>query len=201
VDWITLTHYEIDNDALAPVCAHCGARATARHNQDFEWHPDWVGWLYLAGIVPGMIAQALCHKQQRVALPVCPRHGPMTPWQVTGAAVGWLLLPALLAGVTFGACWLMRQSAPDSAPGNAFLITVTSVSAGLGLLLWLAWLIQVRSGYRTITVRSIDGDGVTLVGLAEPFVQAMKEQRRANANATTYLPVTGNTGIVTYREL
>jgi hypothetical protein len=200
VDWITLTPHEIDNDALTPVCAHCGGRATSRHNQDYEWHPEWVGWLYLAGFVPGLIAQAICHKKKRVALPVCPRHGPMTPWQIAGASVGWLLLPALLGGATLGACLLLRQRDPEASPSNALLITVTSVSAGLGLLLWLAWLIRVRTGYRTITVRSIDADGVTLVGLAEPFVKAMKEQRLANANAATYPPVIGNTGIVTYRE-
>lgn len=200
MDWITLTPHEIDNDALAPVCAHCGAPAAARHNQDFEWHPEWVGWLYLGGIVPGLIAQALCHKKKRVALPVCPRHGPMTPWQIAAASVGWLLLPALLAGVALGACLLLRQADPDSAPSNAVLITVTAVSGGLGLLVWLAWLIQARTGYRIITVRSIDGEGVTLIGLADPFVQAMKAQRLANANGTIYPPVAGNTGIVTYRE-
>jgi hypothetical protein len=198
VDWITLTHAEVENDALAPVCAHCGARAAARHNQDFEWHPDWVGWLFLAGVLPGVIAHAFCNKKIRVALPVCERHGPMTPWQVAIAAAGWLVLPALLAGATFAGCLLLRQGDSSGILSDAALITVTSVSAAFGLLVWLIWLIRARSGYRNFTVRSIDDNGLSLVGLAEPFVQAMREQRLAHASTNSH---PSPHGIVKHPEL
>lgn len=199
MDWITLTHAEVENDALAPVCAHCGARAAARHNQDFEWHPDWVGWLFLAGFFPGLLAHAFCNKKMRVALPVCERHGPMTPWQVAAAAAGWLVLPALFAGITLGACLLFRMVDPAELLSNAVLITVTAMTGGVGFLVWLAWLVRARSGYRYFAVRSIDDNGLSLVGLDDRFVEAMRQQRLARASGNSP-PSPSHHGIVKHPE-
>ena len=74
MDWITLTRQEVEDDALPPVCVHCGEPATARHNKTFDWHPPWVRWLFYLGYLPGAIASSILARQMRVSLPVCARH-------------------------------------------------------------------------------------------------------------------------------
>jgi len=162
VDWLTLTRDEVENDALVPVCVHCGRPATGRHNQTFEWHPHWAVLLLFAGLVPGVVAMLLTRQQMRVSLPVCARHGPMPPGRIFAWSGGWLAGPAL------GTLALMFD----------FSIWIFLIGLGIGLAGWLIVMVLTRTpGYRSFEVKSIGADGLSLVGLDDTFVKAMKEQR------------------------
>lgn len=66
MDWITFSKQQVEDDALPPVCMACGAPASRRISKTFHWMPDWVGFLFLAGILPGVIADYFLGKEMRV---------------------------------------------------------------------------------------------------------------------------------------
>jgi hypothetical protein len=199
MDWITLTHAEVQNDALAPACVHCGAPAAARHNQDFEWQPDWVNWLYLLGIVPGIVASALCKKTLRVSLPICEKHGPLSGKQTLVMVVGCLLAPAICAGLALGALLVINRLQGEPPVNYIAETGITAAAAIIGLVGFAAWQLRGHPVFRYLTVRAIDDNGITLVGLADPFVQAMREQRQAHAAANCH-PSPSPLGILKHPE-
>lgn len=111
MDWITLTHEEVNNDALPELCVHCGRPAAHRRNETFAWAPTWVGLLYYLGYVPGAVASSYFGRDMRVSLPVCQEHHEGTKhwfWLY----FGWFLFPGFLALVTFLAIFAWQRYYP-----------------------------------------------------------------------------------------
>jgi hypothetical protein len=185
MDWITLSHHEVNHDALASVCVHCGARGTHRHNRTFEWHPKFVEYLTLLGIVPGIIAAAFCKKEMRVSLPVCERHQAMTVPQGFFVFGGWFFLPALFVGVVLGAMALVDKFDILQPIALWQWITFPIVAGVIGLIPWLIGVLRIRRGYRSLSVHSIDDNGIALIGLCDPFVKAMLDQRQSATSLYT----------------
>ncbi len=200
MDWITLTHREIESDALPDVCVHCGAEAAGRHNKTFEWHPDWAGWLLLAGWLPGALAIALTQKKRRVSLPVCPSHHPdatdATLWSAT--RTGMLLL-AGLAFIPIGmAVTLILWQMGGGQAEVTQVILVGGLGGALGGLIVVVGIAMfqkagpegpVAKSARPLVVQEITADGISLEGVDDAFVRAMREKRQGGGDAT--LPAQG----------
>src|SRR5262249_57209826 len=102
---------QVESAALPRVCMACGATAACAVNKTFSHTPEWVGWLYLAGIVPGLVAHHFFSKEMRVGCPFCRRHRNHWLALYWSAGAGWLAAAAL-AGLGF-----LAGTAP--APGPA----------------------------------------------------------------------------------
>jgi hypothetical protein len=169
MDWVTLSKNEVETDSLPRVCMACGAPATTAVNESFSHTPDWVGWLYLSGFIPGVIAEHYYTKHMRVACPFCDRH--KGHWRVMYwvAGAGWLLaaLPLACLGYLVGAA--LR---PDSGPVGW---VGAGVGAGVGIAAWvlaLVWLHNTRIDASKVT----DGE-ITFQGVADAFVKAVKDKQ------------------------
>jgi|SRR5581483_4206696 len=167
MDWITLTRQQVESDALPSVCMACGGPATRRINQTFSWTPEWVQGLYLAAILPGVIAEYYLKKEMRVACPFCRAHENHWRKLVWVASTGWLLA-FLLGGLgyLFGT---MIGATPS-------VTLYTALAAGaLGLITWLA--VVIRLATTRIKATKITNDEITFQGVAEDFVRAIKAQQ------------------------
>lgn len=169
MDWITLTKQQVEEDTLPPVCMVCGGPATCRVNKTFEYTPEWVAYLYFAGILPGVIAQYFLEKEMRVACPFCRGH--QNHWRklIWIASIGWLLA-LLLAGLGYGAGSLIGSTS-DRA-----LYIGAGVGSSLGLITWLVVVSYLAS--TRIKATKITNDEITLQRLADGFVRAVKDQQR-----------------------
>lgn len=193
MDWVTLTLREVESDALPRVCAHCGARAVTHHNVTFAWRPRWVNWVYLAGVLPGMIVASVVSRQMRVSLPVCRSHERRTPgWVVVlGALVFSVLFGVVGALLVLGFAWATEP--PVHAAGGAAsrlealvrqaelmtpLVVVSVGGAALGLVFWARAIARHVRGFRRARALEITADRITLVGLADAFVKAVHELRQ-----------------------
>jgi hypothetical protein len=202
MDWITLTHREIENDDLPSVCIHCGAEASARHNQTFEWHPEWAGWLLLAGFFPGLIAISLTSRKRRVSLPVCLAHHPDAPSPALRALgrTAFLLLAALSCiPMGMAALLLVARAGGSQADLNEVLLYGGLGGAVVGLALALGIVLTRRASRpeapavrpaRALVVQRISADGISFEGVDDAFVRAVRARRQGAGDIT--LPAEGS---------
>jgi hypothetical protein len=168
MDWVTVTRQQIEHDALPPVCMECGQPATCRVSETFSHTPEWVGWLYWAGFIPGLIAHHFLTQEMRVACPFCERHRNHWRRMYWLAGLGWLVGPLLGAGLGFGigaAFWFLGEAGPFIALG---------VGAGLGLIVWLVLLIRIATS--RIDASKITVDEITFQGVHDTFAKAAMDQ-------------------------
>lgn len=88
---VRLRRYEIEEYDLPPVRAKCGARAVARPEKTFSWHPGWVTVLILVGLMPYVLVALILTKRMTVPLPLCQRHrnGGTAPSSCTAGCSPW----------------------------------------------------------------------------------------------------------------
>lgn len=166
MDWVTLTKEQVERDGLPPVCMKCGAPASCRVNTTFTHTPEWVGWLYFAGILPGIIAEQFVSREMRVSCPFCHRH--RNHWSVLNwtAGVGWLVGGLFFAGVGFGIGSIFTESLKD-APYIGL-----GVGAALGIAIWIGLLIFLAA--TRISSKSITSESITLHRVADGFTRAVR---------------------------
>ncbi|MEQ1906057.1 MAG: hypothetical protein ABL888_17865 [Pirellulaceae bacterium] len=166
MDWARLTRDQVEKDSLPRLCMVCGDPATGRVNKTFVYIPQWVEYLYLAGIFPGVLAQHFFGKQMRVSCPVCDRHRSHWTILVWIASAGWLLAaPFALIGLAIGAAfWPTNDSR-----------TIGCIIAGgaVGLGIWLTVLIRVALTRVKVTKISSAEDEITLERVSEIFAKAV----------------------------
>ncbi len=167
MDWVTLTRHQVERDALPRVCMVCGSSATCCVNESFEHTPDWVGWLYLAGILPGVVAGYFYTKRMRVPCPFCAKH--RNHWSLVNwvGGVGWLVGPVLLGG----AGYLLTAVATSWTSTAAFI--VLGVAAGVGAATWLSILIYLCN--TRISATKVTDDDITLQGVGDAFAKAARD--------------------------
>lgn len=178
MDWVTLSRADVESDGLPRLCAYCGRPSRGFTNKTFEWHPEWIQWMYFLGILPGAILHAMHAKKMRVSLPVCDGHANLGMKIGLVGGLGWLLLPALCGGVGVGggalAGWLLELHRHDFE--MAMLIPGVALGV-IGLIVWLVWIVRLAS--RQIDAKEITDDGIRLEGVAHEFVMAVKAQAAA----------------------
>jgi hypothetical protein len=168
MDWVTLKKEQVERDALPPVCMKCGAPATCRVNATFRHTPEWVGWLYFAVIIPGLVAEQFFSREMRVSCPFCHKH--RNHWSVLNwtAGLGWLVGGLLFAGAGFGIGCLFTSSLKD-APYIGL-----AIGAAVGILAWIGVLIYLAT--TRIDSKSITSDSITLHRVADGFSRAVRER-------------------------
>jgi hypothetical protein len=176
MDWVTLTRQQTENGALPQVCMACGNRATCWVNKSFSYTPDWIVWLYLAGIVPGIVAEHFFTKQMRVACPCC--HAHRRHWLVLywTAGVGWLLAGLLFAG----AGYLLATALAAGSSIGAYI--GLGVGAGLGIVLWIGVLIYLCN--TRITATKVTEQEITLQRVADTFARAVRDQPQKRGHSS-----------------
>src|SRR5262249_32483410 len=158
---------QVESDALPRVCMACGAPAACAVNKTFSHTPEWVGWLYLAGIVPGLVAHHFFSKEMRVGCPFCRRHRNHWLALYWSARAGWLAAGGL-AGL---GCRAGTALAPDAAAAGWVGL---GVGAGLGLLAWLVPVIYLAN--TRIDATKVTDDDITLQGVCDAFARAARDR-------------------------
>lgn len=183
MDWITLKREEIENDRMPPVCVHCGADAKGRQNETFEWSPGWVRWLYYLGYLPGAVAHSAVSRRMRLSLPVCQAHRPEPAPSANdgGGFVLRLLVVLISAALGMGAAYLWASPSPTEEPRMP-LAYALPIGAGAGAVLGYALVLlgtalSARPAGK-LAVEEITDEGISLVGVHDGFVRAMRDQRQ-----------------------
>ncbi len=157
-------------DELPEACMCCGAPAAVHRGRTFSWHPQWVLFLLLAGLLPFLIVAVIMTKRMRVEVPLCDAH--KNHWLVR-TAVTWTVFIGLL-GLGVVAMLLMEQNGPQgNDPVGGYVCAGTLV----GLFIWLIAAAVLQS--TSIRPVEITADDITLTRVARGFVEALREQRDA----------------------
>lgn len=88
---LRLRVWEASED-LPPVCMACGAPATATRERTLSWHPKWIYFLLLLGLLPLLIAALIVTKRAKLRAPLCAAHEGMWTRNTLAALVGFLVL-------------------------------------------------------------------------------------------------------------
>ncbi len=153
--------------ALPDLCMQCGEPAALFKRKRFSWFPSWV-WilLFVCGLVPFAIVAAVTTKRRTVEAPLCEAH--KNHWLARQLlVVGSLFGILLLGGVTW-AVSLDNNARGDDLGG---LLCVGSV---VMLILWVILAVVVQ--FNSIRAREITDRDMTLVGVAQEFVNAYQDE-------------------------
>lgn len=176
MDWITLTKQEVDNNLLPPLCMACGQPATIWVNKTFTYVPDWVNYLYWAGVLPGVIAQQLLQKQMRVSCPFCNEHQNSFRYVSKGFQAG--VWPAAIISLVLVACFFILFYSEFKPDISAVLLLVAGTTVLFGLtLVVLATIFALISKHKGIKATEITYDEIALLHVADAFVDTVKDRR------------------------
>ncbi|HKI30909.1 MAG TPA: hypothetical protein VKA46_03515 [Gemmataceae bacterium] len=168
---LRLGRYEVEEYALPRVCARCGAKAVASPQKTFSWHPPWVIVFIFLGLLIYVVLALVLTKRMTVPLPLCERH--RNYWR--NRAI--FIYGGLIAVVLLGIGGVVAASILDEGGKNNAIGAVCFIVGGVFVLWLFPAAILSATGIRPneITDRSI-----TLVGLSEDFVDAVREERRGD---------------------
>jgi hypothetical protein len=155
---------DLQGGRLPPLCVVCGEAADQNRAVRFSWHPGWVSWLWLVGLLPPILATLMTRRSMAAALPVCGRH--WGHWSSRQRII-WAGLAVAFGLGCLGAC---VDTCWDKEVGEGMILS----AVGMLLLVGLAIVVLYDSGVRPeeITDRTI-----TLKGVSDRFVRAMGGHR------------------------
>jgi hypothetical protein len=156
---------------LPDVCIVCGDVARESTRQTFRWCPEWVIVLILAGVLVWVIVAMILTKTMVVYAPVCEAH--RGHW-FKRTLLNWLLVLGGIAAIVLGFVALAVMENDPNLRDLAFLGPLLGVLTFIGTL--IAAVIVSRTAIRPT---EITDDDIQLTGVNEEFVEALKEQRRA----------------------
>jgi hypothetical protein len=164
-----LGRYEIEDYELPPVCAKCGARSAVRPPKTFSWHPSWVIVTILLGLLVYVVLALVLTKRMTVPLPLCKRH--RSYWRNRALFVYGGLAGLALLAVGGGVLGSLLDDGGGSSPYLPIFMSV-----GLLFVLWVfaAAILQGSS----IRPAEITDRSITLIGLSEDFIEAVRDDRR-----------------------
>jgi hypothetical protein len=168
---LRLGRYEVEEYSLPRVCARCGATAVVSPAKRFSWHPPWVVVFILVAIPIYIIIALALTKRMTVPVPFCERHRHY--WRNRLLFVLGGLAVLLVLGVGGG---ILASALDDRGQGNIF-----GAVCGGTIVLGLIWLIAAAI-VQAISIRpnEITDRSITLVGVSADFVDAVREERRAD---------------------
>lgn len=154
---------------LPPACMRCGEPSTVVKARTFSWHPSWVYVLLVAGVLPFLIVALIMTQRIRVLVPLCDAH--KNHW-LTRNLVIWTSFFGL-AVLGAGSLILMGENGPGR--GNDPLPGYLCGGVVVCLIIW----VFVAAVLQTTAIRpaEVTDGGVTLIGVGERFVEAVREER------------------------
>jgi hypothetical protein len=176
---VRLAVAETRENALPPVCAHCGLPASTFRAQDFVWIPRsfWVV-VPILGQFSGFAA-AGSRKQMRVWMPICAgcgSRGVLADRRNARRIALVFLASILLFGLGLAVRFVLLQTGrvdhkqADKIIFPSFLGASVFCLVSMGVVIWIGQRAIVRS-------TQITEDSITLTGVSERFVQAVVERR------------------------
>ncbi len=178
---VRLSRDEVDE--LPPVCLRCGAPTTLVRERTFTWHPSWIDWLIIGGLilfwpllVVGIVLVAVMTKRMRVAVPLCEAHRgywQRRAWFIWGGL-------AVVAPLAIGTVAFLFSVIQAEDPDRQAVAGWTCAGAGL---IGLVWLIAVAFLQRSVIAPAeITDDEITLSQVSPAFKEAL-ERRRGEEDA------------------
>ena len=173
---VTLSLDDCEPNALPPVCCKCGAEATGEKEVEFNWVPQWTGWVMVLGIFVGVglaiggILALTYRKSRSASMPVCARHRGL-----------WNPGNAVILG-TIGAVGLVMLVKSVLVRGPDAFEVVWHFYLGLLVAVVVGVLVGVAVRRRGVVATSIEPDAMVLVNLHPDFVEAVENhspERRA----------------------
>ena len=167
---VRLRRYEITEKLLPPVCLKCGAQAEVTKAKTFSWHPPWVGFLILMGLLPYAIVAICLTKRMKVYALLCHQHQRHWLWRALYIYLGLVFFLVLGCGGIFLLTSMeQRRGANNDFAGFFFLVT---------LLAFLAWFISVIIvQHLAIRPTEITDRDITLTNVSPYFADAVEEER------------------------
>ena len=160
-------HQRVDT-LLPSLCMCCGSPATTFKEKQFGWYPRWVFLLAPIGL-PFLIVLMVTRQLMTVKIPLCDRH--RNPWMWQYLFLGFVLsyffpLPCGLICLSVEVEKLLGRDHPLS--GAAFVGWILGMPILIVVGLILRW--------RTIHVKKITSDEITLGGVSETFADGLHKE-------------------------
>jgi hypothetical protein len=170
---IRLGRYEVEEYPMPPVCAKCGARAVVAPDKRFAWSPPWLAVLILLGALGLLLYIILAlslTRRMTVPLPLCERHRDY--WRNRRLFIWGGLAVVVLFGIAAIALGIVLDD--RGITDSAILVTILSTVG-----LFVAWLISAAV-VQNVSIRcnEITDRAITVTGLSDEFVDAVREARR-----------------------
>jgi hypothetical protein len=174
---VRLGRYQVEGERLPAVCMRCGRTADLTRDRTFSWHPPWIDWLIILGLITfwpillvGLILAAVQTKRMHVAVPLCQSHRNHWLWRA------WFIYGGLAVVVALGGGALAFLLAVP--PGDQETLTVAGwTCAGTGLvgLVWLLAAAFVQKG--AISPAEITDRDISLSRVSPAFKDAVERER------------------------
>jgi hypothetical protein len=157
---------------LPEFCMVCGNRTDEYVKRKFLWHPAWTYWMLILGALPAFIAQAVTRQTMQVYVPVCKSH--RYHWTIKTAVtlIGGVTILVLFFAIPIAYIESTRQ---DNGVANAESIGPVMIVTGFISLVLIVLLVLFNR--RGVTVLEIDRDEIQFRGVADPFADAVKQDR------------------------
>lgn len=167
---IRLDYTEAEEGRLPHVCMKCGVETTEDEEvtKTFNWKPGWINITILVALLVYIILAAVMTKRMTVIVPMCRAHkGHWMKRQllIWGGFLGWLAF--------FIGSIAVASSMEERGPDDYFIIAML-ISAGLFVLWLIVAVVATNTGIRPT---EITDDEITLTGLSDEFVAAVREMR------------------------
>jgi hypothetical protein len=165
---IRLGRYEAADGDLPEVCIVCGAPGDVYRLKNFSWHPKWVYFFILLGLLPLVIIALILTKRMSVRAPVCRDHRYHWIWRSWVIGGSLVLLIAL-----FFVAMVIGSSLERRANGGDFFGVICGGFVALGIV-WLIAAVAVQS--TAVRATEITDREITLAGVSPKFVEAVLER-------------------------
>lgn len=164
--------YPEDDVDFPSVCMKCGAPSVVHKSKTFSWYPPWLAVLLLAGALPFIIVALIMTKRRALDVPLCASH-----------KHHWLMRQLLVVGSLFamlglGLVAFIGSTAINNGRGNDAVSGVVCIGWVVLMIGWIVLAAVVQ--YTTIRPNEITDTSITLVSVAEPFVEAYEEEYRVS---------------------
>lgn len=166
---VTITREEAEEGLLPEVCALTGRRTADIKRKVFYWQPAWTGVLFLAGVLPYVIASMVLRRRMVVELPLM--RGKRGHWEWRSAVTLVAVLVAVVGGLISGS-----EARHLGGRGQNFSAGLLYAVGPVALIAAIALGIVLHSS--AIRPTEVTDDAVTLVNVHTDFAVALEEERR-----------------------
>jgi hypothetical protein len=174
---VRLSRYQAEEGRMPAVCMRCGRPADLTRSRTFSWHPPWIDWFLVLGLIlfwplliVGIVLAAVQTKRMYVAVPLCQAHRNHWLWRA------WFIYGGLAAVVALGVgAFTFLIAVPQ---GDQATQTVAGwVCAGTGLVgfVWLIAAAFVQKG--AISPAEITDRDISLSRVSPSFKEAVERER------------------------
>jgi hypothetical protein len=166
---IRLGRAEVERGRLPKRCMVCGGRSSVKRKRKFSWAPPWA---MLAG---GLLMLLFFTKRMTMNVPLC--HAHRNHWLMRSllSGFGFVGIFLLAAVIVFAVAIKSAGNGPDDKP-----LMEALAFGGLLMLGWLAMTIALQ--LTAIRAKEITDKSMTLIGVSDSFISALKDLRDARRN-------------------